>query len=269
MAQTQIKRNFSGSYGSVYQMLGEKLVFVERDAAEFVSFGIDATKVTDIKTLRDAFRDTLTDNEIVGLQIDATQAKMNAKIDVMRVLRSIYTQVSLVFDKTSGQYKSLGRKNITSMTDIQLYNVAQIALRFVTDNKTILATSGVTDNLITQYTTKISTYHDTLYNTTDKQANRDIATQNRIGKANELWSTLKNICNIGQTIWKNDGDNAKANDYKIPYKQSKKKAVTTATAQTPAPATTPPTTTATSTQNNTTTNNPANTETPVEPPVNH
>jgi len=240
MAKVQSKRNFVGSYGFVYQTLGEKLVYVERDIKQFALFGMTAEKVAEIKALHEAFRNILTDKELVGLQINATQTKNDTRNDVIAIIRGLYTRAGLAFGKKSAQYKGLGDKNVAQMNDINLYTAAQIVMRFTVENKTELQSTGITDDIIADYTAKIEQFRETVYNSKDAPANRDMATQNRVAKANELYTTLTDVCSIGRTIWKNEGDRAKANDYKIAYKPPKRKKKVSVPAQ---PATETPDTT--------------------------
>jgi hypothetical protein len=227
MAGQEIKRNFNYSYSFLYLQMGEKINLVRRDAEKFNEYGINGEKITALQDLHNQFRDILTDDELLGQKIDATQLKLNARIDLLRVLRSMITRVSLVYGKNSGQYRGLGNKNLVTLTDLQVQEVAQRTYRFIIENKNELQNSGLNDENIEEFGTLTEAFLNSLYATKDTVSNRDIATQSRRLLANQVYESLCSICEIGKTVWLNAGDLAKANDYKVKRNNTKKKAEAT------------------------------------------
>lgn len=96
----------------------------------------------------------------------------------------------------------------------KLSYVARRVHRVASNLLTELESEGLTQEILDELTTRLETYEQALASQKDAIADRDIATENRVEKANEIYDLLVKYCNTGKQIWE-DTNQAKYNDYII------------------------------------------------------
>jgi hypothetical protein len=204
--------HFNIRLGVFSTLMREKLNYVKRDITEFNKFGVDELALTDAMDLNSTFSNILTDEELEGLQILATQSKDAAGTALKTDIGLIMKRAESKYGKDSGNYRRFGVEGIADLDGGQLVYVAKRVLRVATLLLTELASKGLTQAILTEYASSISTFEKALEAQEDSMAARDIATEERATSANELYTVVSDLCSTGKRIWENRNE-AKYNDY--------------------------------------------------------
>jgi hypothetical protein len=190
----------------------QKLGFARRDAADFTNFGLDTTAFTLVDGAITNLVEFPTDEELAGDQISATQNKDTLAELVRNGIRPIMTRATSKFGNDSGQYRKFGTKGLSEMTDAQLSKCVHRVVRVANGFLPQLSTEGLTAEHIGNLATTGIAFDAAIDAQEDAIAQRDIASEERIGLANALYASLVKICNTGKEIWSNTNE-AKYNDY--------------------------------------------------------
>lgn len=191
-----------------------KLVFMRRDIVEFIEFGVTEAKLTDLENLISEFSEILTDDELLGTQIIATEKKDNLAKKLKSDIGSIMTRVENHFGVHSAIYRHFGISSISTLEGGEVSTAADKVCRVAKIYLAQLAEEGLTQAIITDLKTQSETYKTALDEQEDAIAARDVATDNRIEKANEIYRLVVKYCQTGKRIWENKNE-AKYNDYVI------------------------------------------------------
>ncbi len=109
------------------------------------------------------------------------------------------------------------RRGAVGVSDLDGGKLSYVARRVHRVAETMLPqleSEGLTPELLTELNSRLTTYEQALSKQEDAIADRDIATENRVEKANEIYALLVKYCNTGKQIWE-DTNQAKYNDYII------------------------------------------------------
>ena len=99
-------------------------------------------------------------------------------------------------------------------------DVCSSDLKVAGDYLSDLSAQGLTQAMIDSLDAEAQSMEDEMNNIAEREAIRDIKTQERVDKGNELYDFVASYCEIGKIIWQ-DVDEAKYNDYVIyPASQS-------------------------------------------------
>lgn len=205
---------FSFSFGRLVIVANEKASFMERDAAEFALRGVDAADITAFRDQTEEFDNLKTDEEYLGIQNDIGIIK-DENAETLRVaIRSIMTMAENKFGKKSAKVRRFRVFDLSNMNDAELHRCAKRVKRVATEYLTLLDSEGLTALIITDLETKNQTFEDSIEEHADAIADRDIAQEDRVEKANALYTQMEKHCNTGKDIWETTNA-AKANDYII------------------------------------------------------
>ncbi len=214
MAKRKISREFNLEYSDLLIKCESTIAAALRDKDDLVSMGFTNDKRLQFQAQLDAFKLISTDDFMMGQQIFRTQEKDNARLAVEKSLRIILTIAENTFGANSGKYKQFGGANLTVLTDDNLVrysvNVATTATALLPE----LQPEGVTPEIIDTLRAKTLTLDQAINTKIAAIRQREIATEDRTDKGNELYHTLNKLCNIGKTLWY-DINEAKYNDYII------------------------------------------------------
>ena len=92
--------------------------------------------------------------------------------------------------------------------------MAKRVWRVATSLLTDLATKGLTKAILSELELLISNYEKALTAQEDAISDREIATEDRAEKANEVYKIVSDLCTTGKRIWASRNE-AKYNDYVI------------------------------------------------------
>ncbi len=212
MSQKEITHKFSFSYSILVQVVKEKLQFVLRDMVKFNEFGILEEHVNDTKQKNENFENMPTDNELVGAQAIATEAKTARREEVIEKIAKIMRRVKNRFGIGSAIYNRFGTHDLTKMNDAKLLMCSKQVIRVSRLYLSELASEGLTEEIIVDLETSRKAFDKTNETQSNAIAERDIVTESRAISANEIYDRLVKYCDTGKDIWK-DVNHAKYNDF--------------------------------------------------------
>ena len=188
--------------------------FMQRDAAPFNDFNVMAPDIAAFNDNINSFQDIETDEELQGVVSEYTELK-DAKADEVKVaVRAILTRAQNKFGLGTARYKKFGTKGMDAFDDLQLLACSKRVKRVAEGFLALLGAVGLTAAMVTALDVLNEAFEKTIEDQRDAIADRDIATEDRIEQANELYKLLVDYCNIGKNIWVTT-DEAKYNDYVI------------------------------------------------------
>ena len=214
MAKRKVSREFNLEYSDLVMKCESTIAVALRDKDELVTMGFTNDKRLQFQAQLDAFKLISTDDFMMGQQIFRTQEKDNARLAVEKSLRIILTIAENTFGANAGKYKQFGGANLTVLTDDNLVRYSVNAAATATLLLSELQPEGVTPEIIATLRTKTLTLDQAVNNKIAAIRQREIATEDRTDKGNQLYHTLNKLCNIGKTLWY-DINEAKYNDYII------------------------------------------------------
>lgn len=191
----------------------EKLDSALRDAVEFADRGYDATRLNQIRTLRQAFAVLPSDHYLDGLRQIATKHKNDSREALEAMTRTIQLAAKHVF-KDNRLFSIFGETGLSRMSDGQFVHNSEDVYRAAQANLTSLDQEGITAAKLADYEALKIDFYNKFALQRQAQNTRDIATENRIKNGNELYTHLANLCEVGKDIWYTKNE-AKYNDYLV------------------------------------------------------
>ncbi len=211
---TTLTRNYSMSDADLCLFTSNLVVTMTRDQAQFTIRGVTAAMVTALKALGDAFEVFPPDNYYLQEYVLATETKNTTRESCTLKLRAIMGYAKIKYGSHSTQVKKFGAGDMTKQADKTFLVTCRMGIKVANDYLTDLTPVGLTAAMITDLTTAATLLETNLNTIATAQANRDIKTQERITKGNEIYTLVARYCEIGKIIWE-DVDPAKYNDYVI------------------------------------------------------
>ena len=185
-----------------------------RDNAEFTARGVTAADKTAFEALITAFKNLPSDDEYKGLITIEVAAKNTLKKSIIAKVQNISGYVEQAFGHDSGQYKRLAIQDFQKLSDDDMVYRGREVVRIATEYATTLTPLGCTQAKIEALTSDITAFEAKLTTVEAAKNNRQINTDNRSIKGNELYLVVVKYCKIGKLIWENVNP-AKYNDYII------------------------------------------------------
>ena len=215
MNLSEVNKKFNISYENLYRLSYRTATFMERDLQEFAGFGINQSKIDEFKLLYQEFIDGEQDNELLAIQMFKTEAKDNLEEEVRIFLYDIMLKVRMLSKKDKVTYIQFRNSQISKFKSSELITHARLAIRLINKNIEKFTDLGITPEMLTSYDEKIDSCNEAFMQQKEAIADRDIATQLRINKANEVFELLNKYCYIGKNMWALKNDEARGNDYII------------------------------------------------------
>lgn len=204
-------RLYSMADADLKQEADQLKVSITRDIADFNTRNVTTTQLTAYQALITAFDATTTDEELLGMVVDATNSK-NAVAESLRIaIRPVRNMAELTYG-TTGKYNTFGFDDLSRISDPELYRLGRRVVRVGTKLLAELTPQGLTAtklNAINTLTTNLDTALDAIEGAIET---RDLETQDRILKGNALWTEMSRLASIGRSLYE-DSDEAKYNDY--------------------------------------------------------
>ena len=208
------KISFKISLNVFYTFGMGKLSFMRRDLAEFTQFGITAEKLDALEALLSAFVEIPTDEELLGNQVTTTQQKDELAGQLRDGISAIMTRVENKYGYHSGTYRKFGISGVSVLDGGSLSYSGRRVHRVASGLLAEMGSEGLTQEILDGLKSLIDNFDLALAAQEDAIANRDIATENRLEKANAIYDLLVKYCETGKRIWENTNE-AKYNDYVI------------------------------------------------------
>jgi len=204
--------NFNMSYAELSGICRQKANTIMRDIAEFERFNISAEEIIEYKESVKEFDNMQIDQELLGLVTAVTHQKGKLAEQVRSRIKELSIFIKQYVGIKSSVYQSRIIKDMSRMTDLQLYRMANGVIRIARriDNSSASAIEGI----ILELETTNNLFDKIIEEKATMAENRNIATDKRIEAANQLYEKLSNYCEIGRVIWYETHE-AKYNDYII------------------------------------------------------
>ena len=207
-------RNYNLSDGSLVQVADGILKSIDRDMVEFGSRGMSPLRYQRLQYLRDKFAETDSDEILEGTKMVATEHKNLLRGKLETALRMLIVIVENRWGRSTAKFRQLGDTHITAMTDENFVRSARVIIRVVELNLMDLMEEGMTNDLVHQAVLLREQFDAAIDAQLVAVRNRDIATEERITRGNELYAELVKATNTGKDIWYSTNE-AKYNDYVI------------------------------------------------------
>ncbi len=214
MRKKEVTVKFNIALSLLYTFAMAKVGFMMRDLVEFIKYGVTEEKLNALKALLSDFASIPTDEELRGAQVVATQGKDEAGVQLRDSVSEIMQRVENKFGTASGNYRKFGASGVSDLDGGKLSYAAKRVRRVAESMLPELESEGLTIEILGELDMRLEAYEQALGIQEDAIADRDIATENRVEKANEIYSLLVKYCNTGKQIWE-DTNEAKYNDYII------------------------------------------------------
>ena len=185
-----------------------------RDAVEFSAYAVDAAAITAFSTLGNQFENFPPDTFYLADVGIAAEEKNAAREQLLLETRKIANRALVKWGEDSSHYKKFGVIGITEMTDKSLLGTARLVIKSAEELLLDLATEGLTQIVIDDYTDVAQLFEDKLNALNKAIETRDIKSKERIALGNQVYALVSKYCLLGKTIW-NKVDESKYNDYII------------------------------------------------------
>lgn len=215
MAKREIVLNkFHFSYGHLKQLADIYVILMDRDIAEFADAGYTPARRTALIDATNVFANFSSDEQMEGMQMNATAARDAARGVVEKQLRLFRHAAKIVFGAKSAKYRAFGTKSLTRLTDDALVRNAKMVGKMATRYLTYLAPEGITPAKIATLDMAKTTFDNAIDAQMDAVNDRDISTEARAVLANELYALISKYSETGKNIWVEESE-ARYNDYVI------------------------------------------------------
>lgn len=185
-----------------------------RDIADMAIFGMTNSKITALKALGDAFEVFTTDDVYLADIIGATEDK-NAIIETLKEqIRNMVLRCQIKWGANSRQEKSLGVAGMNKFTDDSLLIAGRRVHEQMSSYLIELGSLGLTEDILDSLNDLNTSLEAALNNQNNKIKIRELKTEERITKGNELYNLVSEYCEIGKRVYAISSP-ARYNDYII------------------------------------------------------
>lgn len=219
--KSKLTRNSKHSQSELIQLADRFINFAERDIEELNQFGLVQKRIDETKKLRIDFDALPSDEEILAEKTEATSKKSFAFEELRSAIKAVLKRISLHFGKTSSEMKKAGGENLSNMTDAEFCQKARRVERVGKEYAKALKTDGLTAEMLEQLRTKTDAFDDLIDELKDLAVKRDMKTQERVGKANDLYNAIVKLSDIGKAAFE-ETDPSRYESYVISDKSSKR-----------------------------------------------
>ncbi len=205
---------FRFSFGTLIGF-GEKTgSLMSRDQAELLTYGVTDADRSFVLQKTDELKNMPADDEFLGVGMERTTTK-DSIADRLRVeIRSYMIRVADVYGENSGTYRRFGTAGLSKLTDSDLLLCCKRVLRLTGTYFDALKDKGITQQMVESLTNFCSQFDDALGLKEDADMDREVAAEQRMELANELYTKINRICGFGKDYWYTRSE-AKYNDYVI------------------------------------------------------
>jgi len=176
----------------------------KRDSKEFVVYGYEKeTTLEKLNVLKNSFVAIKSDDYMKGKLGIATEHKDRAADELMKMMTTIRVRAKVLWGERSAKYKMLPTPQVPHK---ELPRLGNKYLHVLNEYLNELREKGITQELITV----LNKCQNALESALDAQAQaksaRDMLTEERKERGNELYGFISELCEIGKDIWgmKND-----------------------------------------------------------------
>jgi hypothetical protein len=211
MSKNELLRDYKIGDDELMQKADSLAVSMQRDATDFATRMVDATRINEIVTQNTAFKNHPTDQELLGLVSTATEIKDGTALNLRKKIAAVRSMAETKFGN-NGKFRTFDFGELSSLPDSDLYRTARRVVRVGTSFLADLASEGLTAAFLTEITNLADKLDKQIDDMEAANENRDIKTQERVVLGNNLWNTMVKYANIGKSLYE-FSDEARYNDY--------------------------------------------------------
>jgi hypothetical protein len=178
-----------------------KLGYMRRDAADFATRGVAATRLNGLQTLINTFADMPTEEEMVQSAAVRTQAKEAAHTQLLSAMQALMSKVSLKNNDRTPAYKAFGTSGLNSASEAELYTGIRQAVRVGRRTLPDYKAQGITEDELTALNALNEAFLDALHDQQDAENEGLSTTQTRLRAANALYEELSYLCEVGKALY--------------------------------------------------------------------
>jgi len=206
--------NFNFSFGTLTQRADRVDSLMHRDAREFASIGYDENFRTNLKDLTQVFRQLPSDDYWLGQQMLKTETKRALQTKLLDVISNLRFRAKLALGEQSVEYRSLRFGKLQTMKEQDLILFAGHVSSSCRAMMEKLAKRNITEEMLTEIDTTATALDDAIDEQRRLISMREAKAFEREERANEIYSQIAEICEVGKKIWEGK-NNAHYNDYVI------------------------------------------------------
>jgi hypothetical protein len=214
MRKKEVTPNFGIGLPVFYTEMKAKIGYINRDIDEFIKYGIGPDNIKLVNDNLKFFNIYPNDEEFLGIQVSATQEKTKESEKLREAIGEVLTRAANKYGKNSGYYRKYGTSELSKLDGALLSASARRVYRVGNSQLTVLASQGLTTEIMENLKTRLEKYEIALGNQEDAESDRDIGSEERITLANEIYAEVAKYCSTGKKIWQNKSE-ARYNDYII------------------------------------------------------
>lgn len=221
MENNSNRRNYKITDADLCMFTSNLCITLERDIDSLSSFGLNLSKISELKALGDAFEVFQPDIFYQGDVMIATEDKNALRNRVLDTIRSLALRVEIKWGANSTNYRRLEIANLSRLSD-DLLLVTSINVHIkMTDYLPNLSDFALTQTMLDEYEDLNTQFKNALNAQADAKVIRENKKVERIAKGNEIYALVNAYCNFGKQTFEKTSP-ARYNDYIIYSAKSKK-----------------------------------------------
>ncbi|TAJ14952.1 hypothetical protein DMA11_03230 [Marinilabiliaceae bacterium JC017] len=197
---------FKFSFAELLQRADKVLYFLNRDLQSFNRYGYTAEYLTKMETTTNSLRNMVPDDYYAGQQKYKTQKKKEARKNLERFLGELKIRAKHALGEDSMDYMVYNFNKLSTINDKDLVTFTLHVHNTATGQLELLAPRNVDQTLLDD----ILSSRDALDKSIDEQqvsvsVRREMRFK-RTQLANELYGMIRESCDIGKNIWKEENE---------------------------------------------------------------
>jgi len=215
MSLRETNKKFNFAYEKLYHISKFIAIMMERDLEEFSNYGIYQKDIDEFRQLCEEFIKIEPDAVLLGTQMFKTEDKNQYVEEIRKMLYRIMLSVRNIAKQEKVVYVQFRNEIISKLTDNELVSQARVTIKIISKRIELFEDQGINQYFLDNFIGKINALEAAYLEQQIAISERDIATQIRINKANNVFELLNKYSYIGKNMWAIVGDEARGNDYII------------------------------------------------------
>ncbi|WP_153795884.1 hypothetical protein [Foetidibacter luteolus] len=211
MPKEILARQYRMPDADLKQLADALVASINRDITYFTTRRITPAQVQEIKEQIQNFDATTTDEEYLGLHMEATEQKDAVAGNLRKALRTIRNMAEVAYNG-KGKYFVFGFEGMVHMNDYHLYRLARRVVRVGARLQDDLRLQGLMDNQLPAIAALATQLDEAIEHIGDISEQRQFETLDRVTKGNALWAEMNRLASIGRSLFE-DTNPALHNDY--------------------------------------------------------
>ncbi|HAN78566.1 MAG TPA: hypothetical protein DCQ31_12785 [Bacteroidales bacterium] len=194
-------RKFRMSFAELQYASSEKLAFMKRDVKKFEKYGISEIAIISFGAKLKELSNMPTDDDFLSELTSVTLTKEEVTENLRLQLRNIILRSILTFGMELTEKRKLNVPKLAQLVDYRLLLAAGTIVENALTYSDELEEVGLNLDFFEETGFQIKHLENLLEEKSRLIAMRDIATHNKLLRANELFTQLVALCKVGKNIW--------------------------------------------------------------------